>query len=306
MFNPFYYFTACFKKPSKIEMEQCPTEKHGSSPIIFSSSGKGRPLSNRRKMSSNSNGGSFKVEINLTRILSLKRKNFSQTEPPNTSRSNNTNKMDDIHYKKMVAKRWRQRRDHAIYNGKLFYGHDNSFDDLTPFYHFTDNVPNLYSSGYKELPQEPSSTCLNTGIILKKDQQVYLSRDAFKNFFKNRFGITPFRSPCEAYVILPKNDNDLTIVKILEKKAQTHSDGSFETKIWSSISIKKEYEITLGEKFCVEYAICLNSVLEVQYKNLNVRKINIIQALLRENHVPMFFGEQPDYLKQLNGWTQFC
>lgn len=289
-------------KPSKFEMEQSPTEKHGSHPVnIQSNSSKSLP----RKMSGN--GNSFKVEINLTRILSLKRKKVSHKEPccnPNHIKEikEEGNKIDDIHYKKAVAKRWRQRRDNALHKGQLFYDNDNSVCELKSFYHSTNNIPYLYSIGFTEILQGHSSTNF---LLLKKEQQIYLSRDAFKTFFKEKYGITLFRNPYEAYLFLPKNADDLTIVKIVEKKAQTHNDGSFEPKIWSSISIKKDYEIALGGRFRVEYAICINNVLETQYKNLNIRKLNIIQALLQENNVSLFLGEQPDYLKLLNAWTQF-
>lgn len=298
-------------------MEQSPTEKH--STAIFQSntnksrpnsmrSNRGRPVSMRRKMSTGQQPtGSFKVEINLTRILSFKGRGQKETQKEiinNETIENDT--FDSVQYKKTVAKRWRQKRDNALQQGVFFYNNETIESELASFYKNTNNLPFLYSVGFKEVLQGPTDTGLNPGLILKKDQQVYLSRDAFKNYFKDHFGITPFRSPCEAYVIFPKAGEDYFVVKLVEKKAQIHgSERTFETKIWSSISLKKEFEITLGEHFRVEYAICLNSVLEVEYKNLNIRKINIIQALLRENNVFLFFGEQPDYLKQLNIWTQF-
>ena len=295
MFHPFYYFTSCFSSSKIQQIEQSPSEKNTS--ITQTSSNRGRPLSS----SSRRGGHSFKVEINLTRILSLKRKNTAHPELPVSSSQPN---LESMQYKKTVAKRWRQRRDHALENGQLFYGDYRGDFQLLAFRHFTNNVSYLYSCGFQELSQVSSSGA-TVGFLLKKGQHVYLSKDVFKSFFAERYGITLFRSPCEAYVILPERDGDLIVVKIVEKKAQIENSGSFEPKIWSSISLKKEYEITLGERFHVEYAVCLNSVLEVQYKNLNIRKSNIIQALMQENKVPLFFGEQPDYLRQLNAWTQF-
>ena len=335
MLNPFIFFSACFKRPAKIQMEQYPAEKYGSSPIIQCCSGKshyirptsnrGRPISNHRKLSNHANNDSFRVEINLTRILSIKRKNSNtKTEQPvfhhlsyshilntlsNEAEMNvlpccikNTQDLnreeDEIQYKKEVAKRWRKQRDRALQQGVL-NGYETCGNDFEEFNDLTNNVPYLYSVEFKECVN------CNSGILLKKEQQVYLSKKAFKPFFNDLYGIMPLCSPCEAYIILPKTEDEITIVKIVEKMAQTHNNGSFETKIWSSLSLKKEYEITLGEHYRVEYAVCLNNVLEIQYKNLNLRKIKVIHALLRENNVSLFFGEDPDYLQQLNSWTRF-
>lgn len=277
---------------TKTKTEETDRRNSGNSESIPTNSSKGSGSgSNSRPLSAKySKGNSFKIEINLTRILSLRR----QKEQPVAKSVYN---LDDLCYKKTVAKRWRQRRDDAIQNGHLI---PPDISELQAFYHFTNNVPFLYSAGFATCSEQNTST----GILLKKGQQVYLSKEAFKPFFTGYCGITPFHSPSESYVTLPNTPEDCTVVKIVEKKADMYNDRSFEMKVWSSISLKKEYEITLGERFRIEYAICLNSMAETQFKNLNIRKSNIIHALLQENNVTLFFGEQTDYLKQLNEWTE--
>ena len=320
MYNPFYYFMAFFSPTrTKTKTEETDRRNSGNSESIPTNSSKGSGSgSNSRPLSAKySKGNSFKIEINLTRILSLR---LSTLKTPTSSAVMNEQgvndcalkmrnclrkqkeqpvaksvyNLDDLCYKKTVAKRWRQRRDDAIQNGHLI---PPDISERQAFYHFTNNVPFLYSAGFQ--PQNTS-----TGILLKRGQQVYLSKEAFKPFFTGYCGITPFHSPSESYVTLPNTPEDCTVVKIVEKKADTYNDRSFEMKVWSSISLKKEYEITLGERFRIEYAICLNSMSETQFKNLNIRKSNIIHALLQENNVALFFGEQTDYLKQLNEWTE--
>ena len=60
-------------------------------------------------------------------------------------------------------------------------------------------------------------------------------QNGLKLFIKSKYDIDIFRCPDEAYII-----------KILEKKEQ-NVEGSVETKLWSSPSLKREYELILGE-----------------------------------------------------------
>jgi hypothetical protein len=67
---------------------------------------------------------------------------------------------------------------------------------------------------------------------------------------KNRYNIDLFRCPDEAYII--EYTNGRKVVKILEKKEQ-HVEGSVETKLWSGPSLKREYELMLGDSFELFY-----------------------------------------------------
>lgn len=295
------YFTCCFSNRSVGHADDphaittSPTEKRtrsfrlGNDAIIQSNSSKGRPTSSRRKYS----GNSFKIEISLTRILSLKQKETKQFPEPSASVD-----LDDTEYKKEVAKRWRIRRDNAIKNNLLFYDGGYDPNGTTDFQRATNNIPYLLSVGFKEYPHGP----VGAGTVLKRGQHVFLSRDAFKPFFQDVYGVMPYRSPCEAYLTISDNAEQQTVVRLLEKKHTGH--GTLEPKLWTSISWKKEYEIALGGAFHVEYAICLDGELEVQFKNLNIRKFTVVNTLLNENNIPLFFGEHPEYLKQVNAWTK--
>lgn len=302
IFTWLQFLTSCFlttrTKSTGEVSEETPTEKHtkpsnaavktGNEAVFVSSSSssKNRPSSRRRISSGGEKSHSFKIEISLTRILSLKKKQ-TETKVPD---------LEDLEYRKEVAKRWRIRRDNALKHNLLYY---EGTGDAAEFQRKTDIVPYLLSIGFVDSPQGPGAT----GIVLKRGQQVYVSKEAFKPFFQDRYGIMPYRSPYEAYVTYSNDPEQKTVVKLLEKK-QGGGNGALEPKLWTSISWKKEYEITLGEAFCVDYAICLDSDLEVQFKNLNIRKFTVVNTLLNENHIPLFFGEQADYLKQLNTWAK--
>ena len=63
---------------------------------------------------------------------------------------------------------------------------------------------------------------------------------------KHKYNIKIFRCPDEAYII--EYNTGKIEIKILEKKTQNVS-GSVETKLWASPSLKREYQLLLGDKF---------------------------------------------------------
>lgn len=63
---------------------------------------------------------------------------------------------------------------------------------------------------------------------------------------KNKYNIELFRYPDEAYLI--EYNTGKKVIKILEKKEQK-VEGSVETKLWSGSSLKREYELLLGNDF---------------------------------------------------------
>jgi hypothetical protein len=73
---------------------------------------------------------------------------------------------------------------------------------------------------------------------------------------KNKYNIDLFRCSDEAYII--KYENGRKVIKILEKKNQ-NVEGSVETKLWAGPSLKREYELVLGEGFEVFYGFCVNN-----------------------------------------------
>jgi hypothetical protein len=130
---------------------------------------------------------------------------------------------------------------------------------------------------------------------------------------KKFYNIEMIRNPDEAYIINEKHksvDKDKKIlIKILEKKEQS-VEGSVETKLWSSPSLKREYELLLGDKFIVEYGLCINNFLKqkicMNSNNIQIKKCNkkyeILNKILEESKIDILYGDDYDYLETLNKW----
>jgi len=95
-------------------------------------------------------------------------------------------------------------------------------------------------------------------------------------------------------------NNGEKIIKILEKKEQC-VEGSVETKLWSSPSLKREYEIILGEEFKIEYSLCLSKFLTNKFKSFDI-KFTTLKKILNENNINIFYGDDDDYFIKLNEW----
>ena len=126
---------------------------------------------------------------------------------------------------------------------------------------------------------------------------IYLTQSGMKIYFKLKYGIILCRNPDEAYII---KSNDKCIVKILEKKEQ-NCDGSVETKLWAGPSLKREYEIILGNDFIVEYAYCINNFLSNKINSDN-KKYKILKEILKENNIKIFHAEKKNYFTKLIKW----
>jgi hypothetical protein len=88
-------------------------------------------------------------------------------------------------------------------------------------------------------------------------------------YMKTKYNIELFRCPDEAYII--EYNTGKKVIKILEKKEQ-NVEGSVETKLWSGPSLKREYELVLGNDFEVHYGFCVSDFLK---KKLISNKKNI-------------------------------
>lgn len=117
----------------------------------------------------------------------------------------------------------------------------------------------------------------------------YTLQNGLKKFIKVKYNIELFRCPDEAYII--EYDDGRKIIKIVEKKEQ-NVEGSIETKLWSSPSLKREYEIILGEGFNVEYCLCISEFLK--------NKFNILKQILDENNIIILYGDDTDYFIKIN------
>jgi len=128
---------------------------------------------------------------------------------------------------------------------------------------------------------------------------VYVLQTGFKIYMKEHYNIDMFRCPDEAYIITYKKRKCIDI-KIIEKKAQ-NVDGSVETKLWAGNSLKREYEMVLGDKFKVEYAYTLSSYLENKLESDDY-KYYILSQILNESNIKIFYGDSDNYISQINDW----
>lgn len=124
-------------------------------------------------------------------------------------------------------------------------------------------------------------------------------QSGLKTYFKLKYGIILCRNPDEAYIT---KTNGKCIIKILEKKEQ-HCDGSVETKLWAGPSLKREYEIILGDDFVVEYAYCINKFLSEKFNSDN-QKYDVLKQILKENNIVVLHANKPNYYEKLECWIK--
>lgn len=140
------------------------------------------------------------------------------------------------------------------------------------------------------------SNCEDTYLSKKMDdKEITFVQFKFKKIMEMKFGKSVLRRPDEAFII-EKSDN-ITTIKILEKKNQT----SIGAKLLAGPSLKEAYKKELGNNFNIEYAFCLNNY----YKDLFESKTDkyvIMQEILKENNISIFYGEDADYFDKLKEW----
>lgn len=170
------------------------------------------------------------------------------------------------------------------YNGKIF-----EFK--------TNNEENLLNIGFiKQYFKGKKNYCLTKKY---QDKQVtFVIQSNLKIYMKIKYNIDLFRFPDEAYVI--EFINGKKIVIIIEKKEQ-NVEGSVETKLWSGPSLKREYEIVLGNNFQVYYCFCVNNFFKKKFTS-NEIKYNILKTILTENNINILYGDDEDYFKKLKLW----
>ena len=88
---------------------------------------------------------------------------------------------------------------------------------------------------------------------------IFVLQYGLKMYMKHKYNIELFRCPDEAYII--EYNTGRKVIKILEKKEQ-NVEGSVETKLWSGPSLKREYELVLGDNFEVYYGFCVSEFLK--------------------------------------------
>ena len=127
---------------------------------------------------------------------------------------------------------------------------------------------------------------------------VFVSQNGLKKYMKHKYNIDLFRWPDEAYII--EYNTGKKIIKILEKKEQNVC-GSVETKLWSGPSLKREYELVLGNDFEVHYGFCVSDFLKKKITS-NEKKYTILNTILNENNIVVLFGDDDNYFETLDNW----
>lgn len=182
-------------------------------------------------------------------------------------------------------------------------GGSNTNANGKPFEEKTNNEPRLLELGYIKHTYFSKSTKKHDYYLSKTFEDktiVFLLQNGLKRYMKYKYNITDIcRCPDEAYII--EYNNGRKVIKILEKKHQTH-EGSVETKLWAGPSLKREYELILGDEFEVVYGFCVSDFLK--YKLLsNEKKYIILNIIFTESNIVVLFGDDEyNYFNTLDIW----
>ena len=165
----------------------------------------------------------------------------------------------------------------------------------------TNNLIRLLEIGYVENLFEKKKRKAY-GYYLSKTFEdktiIFVLQNGLKMYMKNKYNIELFRCPDEAYII--EYNGGKKVIKILEKKEQ-NVNGSVETKLWSGPSLKREYELVLGNDFEVQYGFCVNKFLQKKITS-NDKKYLILNEILNENNIAVLFGDDDNYFDTFDNW----
>lgn len=161
--------------------------------------------------------------------------------------------------------------------GKHTNLHGKKFEEVT------DQEHNLISIGFerKTLTQAKFGYYLLGQI--NNSKIIFVKQSGFKVYMRKNYNIDCIRCPDEAYII--QHDNIYHVI-IIEKKAQT-VEGSVETKLWSGHSLKRGYELVLGNQFVVSYCFTLNNFFKTKFYS-NDKKYTILNQILGEAEITIF------------------
>ena len=170
---------------------------------------------------------------------------------------------------------------------------NNKFDEITK------NESRLLKHNYIKVSMNKKNYYLIKHT--EKFDKIFVTQENLKVYMKIKFGITMFRSPDEAYITIP-SDGSKVHIKILEKK-ELILIGSIETKLFTGPAFKREYNLILGDRFIVYYAFCVNSFLQKKMES-SEKKYVILNQILNENEITVFYGNEWNYFAKLDEWLQ--
>jgi hypothetical protein len=173
------------------------------------------------------------------------------------------------------------------------------------FEEITNNEKRLLEQGFvKNIFEKNKKNKINYYLSKEFEDKtiIFVLQNGLKLYMKNKYDIELFRCPDEAYIIEHKTGKK--VIKILEKKAQ-NGEGSVETKLWSGPSLKREYEIVLGNDFEVQYGFCISVYLKNKLVSSD-KKYTILNTILNdENNICVLFGDDEKYFETLDNWLNF-
>lgn len=166
----------------------------------------------------------------------------------------------------------------------------------------TKNQQRLLDMGYTrhsftKNPKKASDCYLSK--TFEDKTMIFVLQTGLKTYMKNIYNIDLFRCPDEAYII--EYTSGKKVIKILEKKEQ-RVEGSVETKLWSGPSLKREYELVLGDDFEVVYGFCVNEFLKNKLLS-NTKKYVVLNKILEESSITVLLGDDENYFDTLDNWV---
>lgn len=164
---------------------------------------------------------------------------------------------------------------------------------MASFERFTDNTARLVRAGWARRDFYLRKR------ISKARELVFLPQRSLPRYCETHFKVKLFRKPDEAYLI--HHGNSRYTLKVLEKKSQKVG-GSVDTKLCADQWFREEYQELLGPNFKIEYALCLSKWLQDQYQS-DKGKWPVMRKLHARHGTRVFFGEDPDYFKQIDEWV---
>jgi len=165
---------------------------------------------------------------------------------------------------------------------------------------FTCNQKRLLENGYISTSFTCSPTKVSDFYLTKTFEDktiVFVLQQGLKEYMKLKYNIKMLRHPDEAYIV--EYNDGRKVLKILEKKEQ-HVSGSVEDKLWAFIGFKREYEIVVDKQFEIHYAGTVSEFLKKKFKTSE--KYKILDVILKDASIPIFFGSDENYFDLLDEW----
>lgn len=168
------------------------------------------------------------------------------------------------------------------------------------FENTTNNEERLINEGFHKELLDNSKKTYNYCLVKSFEgyKKYFVLQSGLKLYMKKMHNIDLFRCPDEAYIF--EYENGTTEIKILEKKEQ-NVQGSVETKLWSGPSLKREYELVLGDNFKVSYGFCVSSFLKNKIESQE-KKYKVLLQILNESNIQVLYGDDENYFIKLDDW----